>query len=376
MSKTIELAKDLISRESISPNDAGCQVVLTERLSKSDFTVENLKFGNVDNFWATHGNTDPVMVFAGHTDVVPAGDENNWLTKPFIPTIKDGLLYGRGAADMKGGLAAMTVAAERFVSDFPHHKGTLGFLITSDEEGPAIDGTVKVARYLKESKQRVDYCIVGEPSSTLKLGDTIKNGRRGSLNGCLAVIGKQGHIAYPHLAINPIHQVLPALNELCNENWDNGNEYFSSTSFQISNIYSGTGATNVTPGETEVLFNFRYSTENTFENLQERVHKILDKYNLDYKIDWGLPSIPFLTPSGDLATSCQSVIKEITGVESELSTSGGTSDGRFIAPILGAQVLELGPVNATIHQANECVSVKDLDDLTDIYYQILKNILL
>jgi succinyl-diaminopimelate desuccinylase len=376
MSETIELAKDLISRESISPNDAGCQLVLTNRLRKLNFEIEHLKFGDVENFWATHGDSGPVIVFAGHTDVVPVGDEKNWLTKPFEPTVKGGILYGRGAADMKGGLAAMTIATERFISEFPNHKGTLGLLITSDEEGPAVDGTVKVVEFLKDSKQIVDYCVVGEPSSTNKLGDVIKNGRRGSLNGCLRVIGKQGHIAYPHLAKNPIHVAMPALNELCNEIWDNGNEYFSSTSFQISNINSGTGATNVTPSETEVLFNFRYSTESTHQTLQERTNKILNKHNIEYEIDWGKPSKPFLTSKGNLVSSCQKAIKTITNIDTELSTSGGTSDGRFIAPILGAQVVELGPINATIHQANESVSIKDLDNLTDIYYQILKNILL
>jgi succinyl-diaminopimelate desuccinylase len=376
MSETIELAQNLISRESVSPEDGGCQIVLSERLRNIDFAVDNLRFGEVDNFWATHGNSEPVFVFAGHTDVVPVGDKDKWHTEPFTPIVKDGFLYGRGAADMKGGLAAMTVATERFVKDFPGHNGTLAFLVTSDEEGPAVDGTVKVAQYLKESKQQVDYCLVGEPSSSVQLGDVVKNGRRGSLNGRLIVIGKQGHIAYPHLANNPIHLAVPALDELCDESWDDGNEYFSSTSFQISNINSGTGATNVTPSETEVLFNFRYSTESTCDQLKERVSDILDKHNLDYNIDWGQPAHPFITTAGDLVTSCVSAIKTVKNIEPELSTSGGTSDGRFIAPILGAQVVELGPINATIHQVNERVSVKDLDDLTDIYYQILKNILL
>ncbi|MFP6775584.1 MAG: succinyl-diaminopimelate desuccinylase [PS1 clade bacterium] len=376
MSKTIELAQDLISRSSISPEDGGCQAVLIEILSDSGFLVDNLKFGEVDNFWATHGSSGPVFVFAGHTDVVPVGDRKKWLTDPFIPTIKGDLLYGRGASDMKGGLASMTVAAVRFVNDFPNHKGTIGFLITSDEEGPAIDGTVKVAHHLKGIGQKVDYCLVGEPSSTSRLGDVIKNGRRGSINGRITIIGKQGHIAYPHLAINPIHLAVPALKELCDEVWDEGNEFFDATSFQISNINSGTGATNVTPGETEVLFNFRYSTETTDEELKEKLCNILDKHELNYDIDWGITGDPFLTPPGDLVTGCVSAIRDVISVEPELSTSGGTSDGRFIAPILGAQVVELGPINATIHQVNENVSVKDLDDLTDIYYQILKNILL
>ena len=375
MSDTLQLTKDLISKASVTPEDKGCQLMMTDHLKKIGFAISDLKFGEVDNFWAVRGNSKPVFVFAGHTDVVPVGDESKWKTDPFNPEVKDGLLYGRGAADMKGSLAAMIVATERFVQDFPDHKGTIGFLITSDEEGPAIDGTVKVAQHLKDSGQMVDYCLVGEPSSSDQLGDVIKNGRRGSLNGRLTIIGKQGHIAYPHLANNPIHLVLPALNDLCNELWDEGNEYFPATSFQISNVHSGTGVTNVIPGETEIVFNFRYSTETTHEQLQDRVLVILDKYKLDYRIDWEHSGYPFLTPKGDLVSSCVHAIKTVKGITAELSTSGGTSDGRFIAPILDAQVVELGPLNATIHQVDECVSVQDLDDLTDIYYQVLKNIL-
>ena len=375
MSDTLQLTKDLISKASVTPEDKGCQLMMTDHLKKIGFAISDLKFGEVDNFWAVRGNSKPVFVFAGHTDVVPVGDESKWKTDPFNPEVKDGLLYGRGAADMKGSLAAMIVATERFVQDFPDHKGTIGFLITSDEEGPAIDGTVKVAQHLKDSGQKVDYCLVGEPSSSDQLGDVIKNGRRGSLNGRLTIIGKQGHIAYPHLANNPIHLVLPALNDLCNELWDEGNEYFPATSFQISNVHSGTGVTNVIPGETEIVFNFRYSTETTHEQLQDRVLVILDKYKLDYRIDWEHSGYPFLTPKGDLVSSCVHAIKTVKGITAELSTSGGTSDGRFIAPILDAQVVELGPLNATIHQVDECVSVQDLDDLTDIYYQVLKNIL-
>jgi succinyl-diaminopimelate desuccinylase len=375
MSDTLQLTKDLISKASVTPEDKGCQLMMTDHLKKIGFAISDLKFGEVDNFWAVRGNSKPVFVFAGHTDVVPVGDESKWKTDPFNPEVKDGLLYGRGAADMKGSLAAMIVATERFVQDFPDHKGTIGFLITSDEEGPAIDGTVKVAQHLKDSGQMVDYCLVGEPSSSDQLGDVIKNGRRGSLNGRLTIIGKQGHIAYPHLANNPIHLVLPALNDLCNELWDEGNEYFPATSFQISNVHSGTGVTNVIPGETEIVFNFRYSTETTHEQLQDRVLVILDKYKLDYRIDWEHSGYPFLTPKGDLVGSCVQAIKTVKGITAELSTSGGTSDGRFIAPILDAQVVELGPLNATIHQVDECVSVQDLDDLTDIYYQVLKNIL-
>ena len=373
MSETIELAKLLLSKPSLTPLDEGCQTLMTDRLTKADFQIEQLKFGEVENFWALRGNTSPVFVFAGHTDVVPVGE--NWKTDPFSPEIIDGMLYARGAADMKGSLAAMVVATERFVNDFPDHQGSIGFLITSDEEGPSIDGTVKVCKYLNETSQKVDYCLVGEPSSTSQLGDVIKNGRRGSLNGRLTIIGKQGHIAYPHLANNPIHLTVPALDALCNELWDEGNEYFPATSFQISNIHSGTGVTNVIPGETEVVFNFRYSTESTHEGLQQRVLDILDKHGLKYKLNWEHSGYPFLTPKGDLVSSCLDAIRTVKGIDAELSTSGGTSDGRFIAPILNAQVVELGPLNATIHQVDECVSTKDLDDLTDIYYQVLKNIL-
>lgn len=374
MSETIELAKLLLSKPSLTPLDEGCQALMSDRLSKINFQIEQLKFGEVENFWALRGNTSPVFVFAGHTDVVPVGE--NWKTDPFNPEIIDGMLYARGAADMKGSLAAMVVATERFVKDFPDHQGSIGFLITSDEEGPALDGTVKVCEYLKTKNQAVDYCLVGEPSSTKQLGDVIKNGRRGSLNGRLTIIGKQGHIAYPHLANNPIHLVIPALNDLCDELWDEGNEYFPATSFQISNIYAGTGVTNVIPGETEVVFNFRYSTESTHEDLQQRVLGILDKHGLEYKLNWEHSGYPFLTPKGDLVSSCVDAIKTVKGIDTELSTSGGTSDGRFIAPMLDAQVVELGPLNATIHQVNECVSTQDLDDLTDVYYQVLKNILI
>ena len=373
MSDTLQLAKDLISRPSVTPKDEGCQLLMIDRLESVGFSIKSLKFGEVENFWATHGNTGPVFVFAGHTDVVPVGE--NWQTDPFNPIVKDGLLYGRGAADMKGSLAAMVVASERFVADFPSHKGSIGFLITADEEGPAVDGTVKVCEYLKKSNQSVDYCLVGEPSSTEQLGDVIKNGRRGSLNGRLTIIGKQGHIAYPHLANNPIHLAIPALDDLCRELWDEGNDYFPATSFQISNVHSGTGVTNVIPGNTEIVFNFRYSTESTHEQLQDRVAAILDKRALNYIINWEHSGYPFLTPEGDLVNACVDAIQVVKGIDVELSTSGGTSDGRFIAPVLDAQVVELGPLNATIHQVDECVSTQDLDDLTDIYYQVLKNIL-
>jgi succinyl-diaminopimelate desuccinylase len=375
MSKTIQLAQSLIKIDSVTPNDKGCQALMTDHLKQSNFEISDLKFEEVDNFWAQHGAGSPVFVFAGHTDVVPVGDASKWDLDPFSGEVKDGMLHGRGAADMKGSLAAMLDASERFVKDYPDHKGTIGYLITSDEEGPAVNGTVKVCEHLNKIGQNVDYCLVGEPSATNVLGDVIKNGRRGSLNGTLTIIGKQGHIAYPHLANNPIHLTVPVLNELCEELWDKGNEYFPATSFQVSNIHSGTGVTNVIPGTIEVVFNFRYSTESTHEGLQKKVCDILDKHNLEYEIDWNHSGYPFLTPKGDLVASCIDAIKKVMNVDTQLSTSGGTSDGRFIAPILNAQVVELGPINATIHQLNECVSTKDLDDLSKIYYHILKNIL-
>jgi len=373
MSNTLELAKSLISKPSITPDDLGCQAIMIDRLKKIGFEIHPLKFGDVDNFWAVHGDSGPLFAFAGHTDVVPAGDENAWNTKPFEPTIKDGYLYGRGAADMKGGLASMVTATEKFIKENPNHKGRIAFLITSDEEGVAVNGTVKVMDYLKANEQKIDYCLLGEPSSTSSTGDVIKNGRRGSLNGVLKINGKQGHVAYPHLAKNPIHLVSPALDDLCNQEWDNGNDYFPATSFQISNMHSGDGVTNVIPGDAQVKFNFRYSTETNKENLQKKVHEILDLHNLDYSIEWSHSGYPFLTPKGELVSACVEAIKRTKGIETELSTSGGTSDGRFIAQE-GTQVVELGPVNATIHQINESVLVQDLDDLSEIYYQVLRNI--
>jgi len=373
MSNTLELAKSLISKPSITPDDLGCQAIMIDRLKKIGFEIHPLKFGDVDNFWAVHGDSGPLFAFAGHTDVVPAGDENAWNTKPFEPTIKDGYLYGRGAADMKGGLASMVTATEKFIKENPNHKGRIAFLITSDEEGVAVNGTVKVMDYLKANEQNIDYCLLGEPSSTSSTGDVIKNGRRGSLNGVLKVNGKQGHVAYPHLAKNPIHLVSPALDDLCNQEWDNGNDYFPATSFQISNMHSGDGVTNIIPGDAQVKFNFRYSTETNKENLQKKVHEILDLHNLDYSIEWSHSGYPFLTPKGELVSACVEAIKKTKGIETELSTSGGTSDGRFIAQE-GTQVVELGPVNATIHQINESVLVQDLDDLSEIYYQVLRNI--
>ena len=374
MSQTLELAKSLINRPSVTPYDKGCQAIMIDRLEKIGFKIHPLKFGDVDNFWATHGNTGPIFSFAGHTDVVPAGDDGAWKTPPFEPTVKDGLLFGRGAADMKGGLASMLVATENFIEKNPNHKGTLAFLITSDEEGVAVNGTVKVMDYLKSLDQKIDYCLLGEPSSTSVLGDVIKNGRRGSLNGLLTIKGKQGHIAYPHLAENPNHLMTSVLNDLCQQQWDNGNDYFPATSFQISNIHSGSRVTNVIPGEVEIMFNFRYSTETTKEELQKKVNDILDSHKLNYSIDWSHSGYPFLTPQGVLVSACIDAIEKIKSIKPELSTSGGTSDGRFIAQE-GTQVVELGPINATIHQINESVLVQDLDDLTKIYSQILTNLL-
>ena len=374
MSATLELAKSLISRASVTPDDNGCQDLMIDRLKKIGFTIYPLKFGDVDNFWAVHGNNGPIFAFAGHTDVVPAGDDDAWESNPFEPTIKDGMLYGRGAADMKGSLASMVVATENFIEKNPNHNGIIAFLITSDEEGVAIDGTAKVMDFLKDNNQKIDFCLIGEPSSTAILGDVIKNGRRGSLNACLRVKGKQGHIAYPQLADNPIHLVTPALNQLCDEEWDNGNDYFPATSFQISNIHSGDKVTNVIPGEVEVMFNFRYSTETTKEELQKRVNDILDSHKLNFFVEWSHSGYPFLTPNGELVSTCVDAIEKIKAIKPQLSTSGGTSDGRFISQE-GTQVVELGPNNSTIHQVNESVSVQDLEDLTKIYSQVLTNIL-
>ena len=374
MSATLELAKSLISKASVTPDDNGCQALMIERLEKIGFTIYPLKFGDVDNFWAVHGNNGPIFSFAGHTDVVPAGDDDAWESNPFEPTIKNGMLYGRGAADMKGSLASMVVATENFIEKNPNHNGIIAFLITSDEEGVAINGTAKVMDFLKNNNQKIDFCLVGEPSSTAILGDVIKNGRRGSLNACLRVKGKQGHIAYPQLADNPIHLVTPALNQLCDEQWDNGNDYFPATSFQISNIHSGDKVINVIPGEVEVMFNFRYSTETTKEELQKRVNDILDSHKLNYFVEWSHSGYPFLTPKGELVSACVDAIEKIKAIKPELSTSGGTSDGRFIAQE-GTQVVELGPNNSTIHQVNESVSVQDLEDLSKIYSQVLTNIL-
>ena len=373
-SDTLELSLQLLRQPSVTPVDHDCQNIMAQRLAKIGFNIENMRFDDVDNLWARRGTESPVFCFAGHTDVVPTGQLDAWNSDPFIPSIRDEKLYGRGAADMKTALAAMVVASERFVTKHPNHKGSIAFLITSDEEGPSINGTVKVVETLEARNEKMKWCLVGEPSSTTTLGDIVKNGRRGSLNGVLTVQGKQGHVAYPHLAQNPIHLASKAITELCETVWDNGNEYFPATSFQISNIHAGTGATNVVPGTLDVTFNFRYSTEVTAEILKQRVLEILDKHGLTYTINWTLSGLPFLTPVGELVNAARNAFKYVTGVDTELSTSGGTSDGRFIAPT-GAQVLELGVLNATIHQINEHVNVADLEPLAEIYEQILEQLL-
>lgn len=374
MSDTLELCKLLIARPSVTPDDAGCQELIAARLAALGFHVEPMAFGSVSNLWARRGNAGPLLVFAGHTDVVPAGPRAEWHHDPFEPTQQDDLLYGRGAADMKGSLAAMVTATERYLGAHPDPGGAIGFLITSDEEGPATEGTVKVIEALTRRAEHIDWCVVGEPTSTEQLGDVIKNGRRGSLNAVLKVRGIQGHVAYPALADNPIHRAVPALAELCHHLWDQGNAFFPPTSFQISNIRGGTGAENVIPGEVEVLFNFRYSTETDAEQLQRQVHQILDRQQLDYDIRWTHSGAPFLTPVGQLVDAARQAVLAVTGIESKLSTAGGTSDGRFIAPT-GAQVVELGPVNATIHKVNECVRTEDLDTLSRIYEDILIRLL-
>ncbi|AAN67146.1 N-succinyl-L,L-diaminopimelate desuccinylase [Pseudomonas sp. XWY-1] len=376
LSPTLQLACDLIRRPSVTPVDADCQAQMMNRLGAVGFQLEPMRIEDVDNFWATHGSQDgPVLCFAGHTDVVPTGPVQQWQHEPFEALIDaDGMLCGRGAADMKGSLASMVIASERFVQDYPNHRGKVAFLITSDEEGPAHHGTKAVVERLKARNERLDWCIVGEPSSTTLLGDVVKNGRRGSLGAKLTIRGKQGHVAYPHLARNPIHLAAPALAELAAEHWDEGNAFFPPTSFQISNLNSGTGATNVVPGELTALFNFRFSTESTVEGLQARVSAILDKHELDWSVDWALSGLPFLTEPGELLDAVAASIKGVTGRDTQPSTSGGTSDGRFIAT-MGTQVVELGPVNATIHQVDERILASDLDLLTEIYYQTLVRLL-
>lgn len=375
MEKTLELCCELIRRPSVTPEDAGCQALMIEKLRALNFSCTELPFGDVSNFWAERGDQGPLLVFAGHTDVVPTGPVSQWNTPPFEPSLQDGILFGRGSADMKGSLAAMLIACADFVAKHPDHPGRIGFLITSDEEGPAVDGTVRVLNYLKERGQSIDWCVIGEPSSSATLGDVIKNGRRGSLGAVLKVRGVQGHIAYPHLADNPIHRLLPALHALTTEVWDEGNAFFPPTSMQVSNINGGTGATNVIPGEVEVVFNFRFSTEVSDAELRQRTESILQSHKLDYTIQWQLSGQPFLTPTGQLIEATVASIREVTGQEPELSTAGGTSDGRFIAPT-GAQVVEVGPVNATIHKLNEQVLASDLPRLAAIYTGILQRLLL
>ena len=374
MSDTLNLLKELISLDSVTPDDKGCQQLLANQLEPLGFKTEKMQFGEVENIWLRKGTEAPLFCFAGHTDVVPVGSVAYWDSDPFIPTERNGMLYGRGAADMKGGIAAFTIATARFIHQHPQHKGSIAFLITSDEEGPAINGTVKVIETLEARNEKIDWCLVGEPSSISEVGDTVKNGRRGSLGCQLKIIGKQGHVAYPHLANNPIHLATRMLTELTTMQWDQGNDSFPPTTFQISNFNSGTGTTNVIPATADIIFNFRFSTEITVDELKQKVADLLNKHQLDYEIQWNLSGLPFLTAEGNLVAAAVKAIKKITGINTELSTSGGTSDGRFIAPT-GAQVLELGPVNATIHQVNECVSIDDINKLEEIYFQILVELL-
>ena len=373
-SATFELARELISRISITPNDGGCQDVLAQRLARLGFRIERMRFGDVDNLWARRGSGKPLICFAGHTDVVPTGPLDQWHSDPFLPTVRDGVLYGRGAADMKSSIAAFVTAIEAFLADHPDHPGSIALLITSDEEGVAVNGTVKVVETLRARGEALDYCIVGEPSSVTMLGDTMKNGRRGSLSGELLVRGVQGHIAYPHLSRNPIHQFAPALAELSAEKWDDGNEYFPPTTWQISNLSAGTGATNVIPGELRVSFNFRFSTASPLEELKARVHEVLDRHGLDYALTWSLSGRPFLTPKGKLVENLSRAVKTVTGRTPELSTSGGTSDGRFIADIC-REIVELGPINASIHKLDEHIVLADLEALSRIYQLALASIL-
>jgi succinyl-diaminopimelate desuccinylase len=375
MSKTLALAEQLISRSSITPNDEGCQQRLIELLVPLGFQCETLQSGDVTNLWARKGDARPLLVFAGHTDVVPTGPLPQWQSDPFLPSQRDGKLYGRGAADMKTSIAAMIVAVEEFTAAHKDHKGSIGFLITSDEEGPAVDGTVIVCNRLRERGEQIDYCIVGEPTSVDQLGDMIKNGRRGSLSGRLTVKGVQGHIAYPHLARNPIHLAAPALAELAAEKWDEGNEYYSPTSWQMSNIHGGTGASNVIPGEVVIDFNFRFSTASTVDGLQQRLHAILDRHHLDYDLAWTVGGLPFLTPRGNLSDAVAAAIRSETGIDTELSTTGGTSDGRFIAQIC-PQVIEFGPPNASIHKIDEHIELRFIDPLKNIYRRTLEHLLL
>jgi succinyl-diaminopimelate desuccinylase len=374
MSPTLELARALIARPSVTPNDAGCQALIAERLAPLGFSSEPLSSNGVENLWLRRGTGAPIVCFAGHTDVVPPGPLGRWRSDPFTPSERDGCLYGRGAADMKSSIAAFVTAAEAFVKQFPRHRGSIALLLTSDEEGPATDGTVKVVERMARRGERLDYCIVGEPTSAALLGDGIKNGRRGSLLGELTVRGVQGHVAYPHLAKNPVHAVAPALAELATIEWDKGDDYFPPTTWQVSNIHAGTGATNVIPGELKALFNFRFSPASPAEDLKRRLREVLDRHGLDYSIEWALSGRPFITPRGRLVAALSSAIESVTGRRPELSTTGGTSDGRFIAAIC-PEVVELGPVNQSIHKLDEHIALADLEALSAIYFNALKNLL-
>ncbi|KVO05513.1 succinyl-diaminopimelate desuccinylase [Burkholderia ubonensis] len=378
MSATLALTEQLIARASVTPDDQHCQQIMAERLAALGFDIETIASHGVTNLWAVKrgaaGRDGKLLAFAGHTDVVPTGPLEQWTSPPFIPAHRDGKLYGRGAADMKTSLAGFVVATEEFVAAHPNHRGSIAFLITSDEEGPATDGTVKVVELLETRGERVDYCIVGEPTSTAELGDVVKNGRRGSMSGELIVKGVQGHIAYPHLAKNPIHLLAPALAELAAEQWDEGNEYFPPTTWQVSNLHAGTGATNVIPGHIDLLFNFRFSTASTVEGLQARVHAILDKHGLDYELNWSISGLPFLTPRGELSNALETAIRAETGLTTELSTTGGTSDGRFIARIC-PQVIEFGPPNGSIHKIDEHIEVRFIDPLKNVYRRALEQLI-
>lgn len=378
MNETLALARELIARRSLTPDDAGCLDLIAARLTPLGFSCERMdsaaKDNATSNLWARRGTASPLLCFAGHTDVVPTGPLETWHSDPFRPEIREGRLYGRGAADMKSSLAAFVVAIERFVKDAPDHKGSIALLLTSDEEGDALDGTVRAVEALRRRNEAMDYCIVGEPTSVKRLGDTIKNGRRGSLSGRLVVKGVQGHVAYPHLAKNPVHLAAPALAELAGTSWDQGNEYFPPTTFQISNAHAGSGANNVIPGSFELLFNFRFATSSTPQGLQDRVHEILDRHGLEYELFWAEPGKPYLTPKGRLVTVMAAAIHAATGLDTELSTSGGTSDGRFISDIC-PEVVEFGPVNATIHKVDECIAIADIEPLAAIYQGVLQRLL-
>jgi len=371
---TLRLARDLIARRSITPKDEGCQALLGERLARLGFEVEPVRSGDVTNLWARRGTAAPLLCFVGHTDVVPTGPLDQWASDPFVPTERDGKLFGRGAADMKTSIAAFVVAVEDFLARHASHRGSIALLVTSDEEGPAVDGTVKVVDLLKSRGERIDYCLVGEPTCAANLGDTIKNGRRGSLAGVLRVKGVQAHIAYPHLGKNPVHMVAPALAELAKTEWDSGNDSFPPTTWQISNIHAGTGADNVTPNDVEIKFNFRFGTASTADALKQRVHSVLDRLKVDYDLKWTLSAVPYLTPRGRLVDALSASIRDVTGAAPEVSTTGGTSDGRFIAEIC-SEVVEFGPVNTTIHKLNECIDLAAIEPLREIYLRLLARLL-